>query len=129
LELEVMARALQESGDYRVLRRLVPRHRIKEANSQPIGRLAEPRIEVSKVGVGEHGAQPFSQQYVGVAARERGSGNPSGVVGHRRERLLREERHRGPPGRSCPSTLPPPRALPVTAPTGSARLIIRESSP
>jgi DNA polymerase III subunit epsilon len=36
VDLEMMARTLQESGDYHVLRRLVPRHRIEEADGQPL---------------------------------------------------------------------------------------------
>ncbi len=61
-----------------------------------IGGLAELGVEVSEVGVGEHGPELVPQERIRVAAPERGPGDAGGVVGHRRERL-RRKRHGRPP--------------------------------
>src|SRR5690349_4800388 len=47
-----------------------------------VRRLAALRIEISKAGVVEHRSKPVAQEEVGIAARERGSGDTGRVVGH-----------------------------------------------
>ena len=50
-----------------------------------IGRLAEGGVEVAEAGIVEHRTEPVAQEQVGVAARERRSGDAGGVVGNRRD--------------------------------------------
>jgi hypothetical protein len=89
-----------------------------------VGRLAEARVEVGEVGVGEHGAEPIPQQQVGVASGERGPGDSGRVVRHRRKVVL---------GRSGIAGLQAgtrrnahSRQRLPTSPTGSGRLTVRD---
>ncbi len=86
-----------------------------------VGRLAERRVEVPKGGIVEQGAEPVAHEQVGVAARERGSGDALGLFGNRRNRAMRAKGHGrySSKGRdlNAHQTYPPP-----ISPTVSARL-------
>src|SRR3954449_404084 len=63
------------------------------------GGLAKLGVEVGKVSIGKHAAEPIAQEHIRVAAPERGLGDAGGVVGHRRQRLQAERHGRPPDGK------------------------------
>ena len=58
-----------------------------------ISRLAEGGIEVTEDGIVEHGAEPVTQEQLGVAARERRSSDGLRLRGNRRNRAMQAQRH------------------------------------
>jgi len=64
---------------------------IKQVNHE---RKARGRV-IGEIGIGEQVAEPVAQDQVGTAGSTCGPRDPSGIVGHRRDRLLRLKRPTG----------------------------------